>query len=133
MRYLFWVLAALLLFAVVVQYNDPDGPLWMIYYGVPMLWCLLAATRPDLFATAAIRGLLAVSAVAALALLVWYWPTAPGFWHETVWRMGMTEPQAAKIAEESREGMGIMIATAVMLVVAIWGFLRRPEPTLRPT
>jgi len=131
MRYLFYVLAVLMFLAAAVQYNDPDGPLWMVYYGVPMLWCAFAAVRPDLFATAIVRGLLTVSVVAAIALTVWYWPTASGFWHEQVWRMGMTEPEAAKIAEASREGMGMMIATAVLLVVAIWSLLRRPQQQLR--
>ena len=131
MRYLFYVLAVLMFLAAAVQYNDPDGPLWMVYYGVPMIWCALAAVRPALFENSAVRGLLAVSVVAAIALTIGYWPTAAGFWHEQVWRMGMTEPEAARIAEESREGMGMMIATAVLLVVAIWSLLRRPQQQLR--
>jgi ABC-type Na+ efflux pump permease subunit len=130
MRYFFAVLAVLMLLAVAVQYNDPDGPLWMVYYGVPAVWCMLAAVRPALFANSAARGLLAISVVAAIALTAWYWPTAIGFWHERVWQMGLTDPQAAKIAEESREGMGMMIATAVLVVVAIWGFAKRPQRQL---
>ena len=50
MRYVFSVLALLMLLAVAVQYNDPDGPLWMVYYGVPAVWCALAAFRPQLVA-----------------------------------------------------------------------------------
>ena len=130
MRYLFAVLAVLMLLAVAVQYNDPDGPLWMVYYGVPMAWCVLAAAHPALFANRAVRGLLAASVAAALALTAWYWPTAAGFWHERVWQMGMTDPEAAKIAEESREGMGMMIATTVLLVVAIWTFTTRSQRQL---
>ena len=127
MRYVFLVLAVLMVLAVAVQYNDPDGPLWMVYYGVPAIWCALAAVRPRLFAHATARGLLAASVVAALALTVWYWPSAAGFWHEEVWQMGMADPQAAQIAEESREGMGMMIATLVLVAVAAWGLLRRPH------
>lgn len=130
MRYLFAVLAMLMLLAVAVQYNDPDGPLWMVYYGVPTAWCALAALHPSLFANTAVRGLLAASVAAAVALTAWYWPSAAGFWHERVWQMGMTDPQAAKIAEESREGMGMMIATAVLFVVAIWTFFRSPQRQL---
>ena len=133
MRYVFSVLAVLMFLAAAVQYNDPDGPLWMVYYGVPMVWCALAALRPDLFATAAARGLLAVSVVAAIALTIWYWPTAAGFWQEQVWRMGMTDPEAARIAEESREGMGMMIATLVLLIVAIWSVFTNPQRPLRAT
>ena len=29
-----------------VQYNDPDGPLWSLYYLVPAGWSLAAALRP---------------------------------------------------------------------------------------
>ena len=130
MRYLFAALAVLMLLAVVVQYNDPDGPLWMVYYGVPTIWCALAAVQPALFANSTARGLLAISAVAAIALTAWYWPTAIGFWHERVWQMGLSDPEAAKIAEESREGMGMMIATAVLLVVAAWAFAKRPQRQL---
>jgi hypothetical protein len=114
-----------MLLAMVVQYNDPDGPLWMAYYGVPAIWCALATFRPGVFPTPSGRVLLGVSVVAALALTAWYWPPVAGFWHESVWRMGMTEPEAARIAEQSREGMGLMIATAVLLVVAVWAFLAR--------
>jgi hypothetical protein len=131
MRYLFYGLALLMFLAVAVQYNDPDGPLWMAYYGVPMVWCALAAVRPAIFAAAAARGLLAASVIAAIALTIWDWPSAAGFWHESVWQMGMTDPEAAKIAEESREGMGLMIATAVLVVVAAWSALIGPQRWLR--
>lgn len=131
MRYVFIVLAVLMLLAAAVQYNDPDGPLWMLYYGVPAIWCALAALKPDVFAAGPARLLLAASVIAAVVLTIVYWPTAPGFWREQVWQMGMTDPQASQIAEQSREGMGLMIATAVLLVVAIWSLLRKPRPQLR--
>ena len=54
-----------------------------------------------------------------------YWPPVAGFWHEQVWRMGKTDAQAAAIAEQAREGMGLMIATAVLIVVVGWAFSRR--------
>jgi hypothetical protein len=125
MRYVFSVLGVLMLLAAAVQYNDPDGPLWAVYYGVPAIWCALAAFRPGLMAGVGGRALLGASVIAGLALTYWYWPTAVGFWHEEVWRMGMTDLEAARIAEESREGMGMMIATSVLLVVAVWTFLGR--------
>jgi hypothetical protein len=131
MRYMFAVMALLMFLAIAVQYNDPDGPLWMVYYGVPAIWCGLAAFKPGVFAAGLARLLLAASVVAAVVLTIWYWPTAPGFWHETVWQMGLTDPQAAQIAEQSREGMGLMIATAVLVLVAIWSLLRRQGPLLR--
>jgi hypothetical protein len=131
MRYVFSVLALLMILAILVQYNDPDGPLWMAYYGVPAIWCALAAYRPAIFANSTARALLAASVLAAIALTLWYWPPVSGFWHEEVWRMGMVDPQAAAIAEQSREGMGLMIATAVLFVVALWSFSRRGEAALK--
>ena len=35
---------AMIVFAA-VQYNDPDGPLWAVYYGVPALLALVAGFR----------------------------------------------------------------------------------------
>jgi hypothetical protein len=37
-----------MLLFVAVQYNDPDGPLWMVIYGVPAIWAGLAWMRPQL-------------------------------------------------------------------------------------
>ena len=124
MRYVFSFLGLLMILAAVVQYNDPDGALWMVYYGVPAIWCGLAALRPEIFARGLARALLAASLVAAIALTIWYWPPVGGFWHEQVWAMGKADPQAAQIAEQAREGMGMMIATAVLIVVSLWAFSR---------
>jgi len=130
MRYIFGVLAVVMVLFMAVQYNDPDGPLWMLYYGVPAIWCAIAAIRPSVFNGAAARALLAVSVVVAVVITIWYWPPVAGFWHEQVWEMGKTDPQAATIAEQSREGMGLMIATAVLILVAAWCFLLRRAPRL---
>jgi hypothetical protein len=127
MRYVFSVLAVLMVLATLVQYNDPDGPLWMVYYGVPAIWCGLAAFRPAIFTSGTARALLVASVVAAVALTIWYWPPVAGFWHEQVWEMGKVDPQAAAIAEQSREGMGMMIAAVVLVAVALWAFLRPPR------
>jgi hypothetical protein len=125
MRYVFSVLGVLMILAVAVQYNDPDGPLWMVYYGVPAIWCGLAALRPDFFAKGPVRALLAASMIAAIALVIVYWPPVAGFWHEQVWEMGKTDVQAAAVAEQAREGMGLMIAAAVQIAVGAWVFSRR--------
>jgi hypothetical protein len=127
MRYVFSVLAVLMLLAVAVQYNDPDGPLWMVYYGVPAAWCLLAAVKPQLFANVPVRVFLAASVVVWAVLAIVYWPPVTGFWHEEVWEMGKTDMQAAAIAEQAREGMGLMIATAVLIVVGVWAFAKPPR------
>jgi hypothetical protein len=105
--------------AVAVQYNDPDGPLWMLYYGVPAVWAAIAAFRPDLLRGRVGRTLLSASCAAALLLTVLYWPPVAGWWRDEVWSMAIAEPGAAALAEQAREGMGIMIATAVLLLVLV--------------
>ena len=50
MRYLNAFLCVLLTLFTIVQYNDPDAPLWILIYGLPAIWAGLAAYRPDVFA-----------------------------------------------------------------------------------
>ena len=49
MRILNGILAAFLIVFVVVQMNDPDGPLWMVIYGIGAVWCAIAAFRPAVY------------------------------------------------------------------------------------
>lgn len=127
MRVVLVALAVLMAVFAIVQFNDPDGPLWAAYYGVPAVWAALAAYRPSITSTPVARALLALTAVAALGLTIYYWPPIGGWWREEVWSMSLTEERAARIAEQSREGMGIMIATAVVLVVLVASYLTRPQ------
>ena len=115
MRYVFAFFALLMVLAVAVQYNDPDGPLWMLYYGVAAIWASLAAFRPHIPAAGMGRGLLGATLVAAVALTIFYWPPAKGWWHQEVWWE----------SEESREGMGMMIVTVVLVAVLDGSFARR--------
>jgi hypothetical protein len=46
---------------------------------------------------------------------VFYWPTVPNFWLKEVWW----------VEETAREGMGVMIGFAVLLVVLVDVLLRR--------
>ena len=47
--------------------------------------------------------------MAAIVATVWYWPAEEGFWRQEVWWE----------SETAREGMGIMIVTGALLVVAL--------------
>lgn len=117
MRYLYIVPALLMIAFAAVQYNDPDAPLWATIYLVPAAWALLAAFRPPVLRKSAGRSLLWACVVAELAGVIYYWPTMPGFWHKEVWR----------VEETAREGMGMMIAFAV-LVVVLFSAHRKPAP-----
>jgi Transmembrane family 220, helix len=108
MRFVFGVIAVLMFLFVLVQYNDPDGPLWMVYYGVPAIWAGLAAFRPRIFTGRAARALLVASLVAAVALTIFYWPPVNHWWQQDVWWN----------SEESREGMGMMIVTVTLALTA---------------
>jgi hypothetical protein len=134
MRFVFWVFAVLMALAAAVQFNDPDGPLWMVYYGVPAVWAGIAAIRSQLLTNIAVRALLSLSVAAGLILTVLYWPPASRWWQHEVWGMGMMDPGAAATAEQAREGLGIMIATAVLLSVlaaSLTGWAGRSRRLLR--
>lgn len=109
------LLCLAMLAAVAVQYNDPDGPLWMLYYGVPAFWSGLMVWRRGALPLPAARWRLALWASLAIwaGLMIFYWPGMPGFWRKEVWW----------VEETAREGMGMMIAFAV--VVVAWLTSRR--------
>ncbi len=107
MKYVLMLLGLLMVAFGAAQYNDPDGLLWAFIYLVPAAWAFAAAFRP-----AAVRSLAGERALwATLALgagvLVAYWPTVPEFWRKDVWWA----------EETAREGMGVMVGVAVLLVV----------------
>ncbi len=65
----------------------------------------LAALRPRLLAAGVGRAAVMLASFAALAAVVFYWPTADEFWRISVW----WETEAA------REGMGVMIGLLVLI------------------
>jgi Transmembrane family 220, helix len=93
---------------VAVQYNDPDGPLWVFYYAVPAAWAFLVALRPQALRAPAATGLLWASVAVWFGLMVFYWPQMPDFWRKDVWW----------VEETAREGMGMMIAWVVVVIAA---------------
>jgi len=107
MRYLNVFLALLMLLFIVVQYNDPDGPLWMAIYLVPTTWALLAAYNSSWLRRSLPTVLLSLSIVLSLGLMAYFWPKTPGWWQQDIWWE----------VESAREGMGMMIVTFVLLVV----------------
>ena len=62
MRWLYAVFLIMMLGFVAVQYNDPDGPLWMLLYGAVAVWCAIALWRPGMLrGTPILLGLAAAS------------------------------------------------------------------------
>ncbi|MFK8082029.1 MAG: transmembrane 220 family protein [Granulosicoccus sp.] len=107
MRYASIVLMCLMLLFMGVQYNDPDGLMWMVIYAVPACWCAVAGFWWRAFDHAATQWALACSILAALGGIFLFWPLTPRFWTKDVWYN----------VETAREGMGLMIVTGVLLFV----------------
>jgi hypothetical protein len=98
------VMLPLLLMSVVVQYNDPDGVVWMLIYGYS-----LVITLPALF------GVYTAWAIpGALGYLGGFAALVPSF-----------ESPIMK-SELTREGGGLLIAGVWMLCLAIAWYRNRP-------
>lgn len=117
MRYLYILLGLLMLSFVAVQYNDPDGPVWMVIYGVPAIWAFLAAFNLPALRSRAGSALLWLTIAAAVAGVAYYWPQVPSFWQKDVWYND----------EAAREGMGVMILLGVLLVLRVVASRGRTE------
>lgn len=106
------------LFAI-AQYNDPDALLWFLIYAIPAAWAGIVAFRPHLLPAS--RGAIAaflICLAAAVAGTRYMWPALPENWIHV---------------EEEREGLGLIIVTAALLVVG-WTWWRQsrslpPRPT----
>ena len=107
MRYLNAILALLMVAFAAVQYNDPDAFFWVVIYLVSGAWAGIAAFRPSRLDQTGVRRALLLTLGAAVVFMVAFWPQDAFWWRQEVW----WESEAA------REGMGLMICTAVILIV----------------
>jgi peptidoglycan/LPS O-acetylase OafA/YrhL len=108
MRITYGVLGAVLLLFALVQYNDPDFMFWGPIYAVPALWAGIAAFSPPAFRGTLVTALFSLSLFGALAGVYYYWPQTEGWWRQEIWWQN----------EEAREGMGMMIVAAALLILA---------------
>jgi hypothetical protein len=106
MRWLYAVFLVMMLAFTAVQYNDPDGLLWMLLYGAAAVWCALALWRPGmLWGSPILRGL----AVASMAVFVL------GFFWEirTYSPLFLSHDMMSPGVETTREAFGLLVAAAV--------------------
>ena len=103
-----YLLLALFIFSVIVQYNDPDPLTWMTIYGLAAAACIIAFKRPAHWL---------LPGVLALVSLVWAATIAPRVWGKVAlgelfeaWEM-----KDLRVAE-AREMGGL-------LIVASWTFV----------
>jgi hypothetical protein len=106
----------LLLFVAftVVQWNDPDGPLWMLLYGMAAASCALQ-----------LAGVLPWRLAAAIGLIALAWAViwAPGvIAHPALAQMFASYQMMSAPVEEVRELVGLLIVAAwmAMLVAVRW-------------
>lgn len=120
MRAVNGLMCILLIAFTAVQYNDPDALVWMLVYAIPALWAGIACWRPALLRRAPAHALLAACLLAAVAATFALWPDEARFWTREVWWN----------SELAREGMGMMIVTFALVLVAITarGRSRRAGP-----
>ncbi len=109
MRIVNGVLCLLLILFTVVQYNDPDVLLWGLIYGIGAVFTGLAATRPGVFASPRVALVFVLCLAASIGGVFYYWPATPDWWMQDVWWQ----------TETAREGMGMMIVTAAMLIAGL--------------
>ncbi len=115
MRYVNMLLGLVMVGFAAVQYNDTDALLWIVIYLVPAAWAFAAAFRLEQVRSQAGERLLWASLVIGAATTVFYWPAMPGFWRKEVWW----------VEETAREGMGVMIAMAILLAVLATALIRK--------
>jgi Transmembrane family 220, helix len=115
LRLLNLVLCLVMIVFAALQYNDRDMLLWVVYYIVPAAWAFVAAFRHRLFQSVQWLGWLWACVAAWVGLVWYYWPKMPNFWHAAVWTQQVT----------AREGMGLMIALAVLLVAVFTAYKKR--------
>jgi hypothetical protein len=105
MRYLSGFLCVLLALFTTVQYNDPDAILWVLIYGLPTIWAGFAAYRPSAFAhNQLFLRVFGLNTLAVGAGAIYMWPSEVSTWWES---------------EEVREGLGLIITTVALLLVAL--------------
>ncbi len=100
-----------------VQYNDPDFALWILIYAVPAAWAGVAAFRPGWLRQTLPTAGLGASLLVSIAGTAYMWPSQPGWWRQDLWWE----------QELVREGMGLMIVTVGLAVVALTWWLTAPR------
>jgi hypothetical protein len=100
-----------------VQYNDPDALLWITIYAIPAAWAGVAAFRPGWLRQTLPTAGLGTSLLVSIAGTFYMWPTEAGWWRKDLWWD----------VELVREGMGLMIVTIGLAVVALTWWLAAPR------
>ncbi len=112
MRYFTMILAVLMVLFAAVQYNDPDGLMWMFIYFVPAIWALLAVIWPALLRARLGSLLLNLCIVLSVLGTLYFWPQLDYWWQQEVFLQEI-------VGESAREGMGMMVVFLVLIIIKI--------------
>ncbi|MGJ8652509.1 MAG: transmembrane 220 family protein [Opitutaceae bacterium] len=106
------ILCLLMILFVGVQYNDPDGLLWVVIYSIPALGAGLLVFCPQRMTKPQVARIYYLLTAILVMLTIYYWPKTPGFWKMEVWWE----------TETAREGLGTLIATIALAIssLTIW-------------
>jgi len=118
-RVISWVMLAVFVLSMAVQYNDPDPIRWMVIYGVCAVFSVLA-----------IRGVVHwLSIPVALAYIggALYW--MPGAKVDNPLHLLTDVKMASLGVEEWREDGGLWICVAWLVALSVIWFLRRRKST----
>jgi hypothetical protein len=115
MQYVNAFLCLLFVVCAIAQYNDPDALLWFLIYAVPAAWAGAIALRPRLLSSRPVGGAFLVCLAAAVAGTIYMWPSLPDNWIRL---------------EEEREGIGLMIVTAGLIVAGWTSWRSNRNPSL---
>ena len=116
-RGLSYVMAALLLVCVLLQYNDPDPLRWMAIYGAGCALSVALPMRPKLAPIAILVGLVTIGWALVLLLDVWGRMGMSDLW------LKMNEKGGA--VEEGREAGGLGIQAVWLLAAGAYVLKRR--------
>jgi len=106
-----YLMLAVFLFCVAVQYNDPDPVRWMAIYGLAAIACVLYLTR---------RLHRAIPAAIGAASLIWACLLAPGVIGQVSVAEVFESMQMKTVAvEEAREMGGLFIVAVWMAVLTL--------------
>ncbi len=112
-RFFTWlnaIMFILFLLCVVVQYNDPDAPIWMMMYGLAALCCLLFLWN---------RLHWGISALLAGVALVWAIFLAPHvIGRVSIYDLFSSIQMKDLSVEQAREMGGLLIITVWMVVLS---------------
>lgn len=109
------IMLILLVLCVAVQYNDPDGPLWMLIYGYGTVVTAMAAVKR--YTVLAALGFMGY----AVGFLYWI----PGVVVENPSHLFTDLQMGHEGVEEAREAFGLFLCAIWMLVLSVVWYRNR--------